>query len=144
MTVEIELGVGERVVIGRAVLINPDGATRLIVEGDAPVLREADLISPEEADSPAKRMYLAVQTLYLTRDPARFQSEFMRSTKELIQENPHASPLVANISKEILIGSFYKALAAARALVVQSGDSSPHAKRSASLCADRSGHGQSA
>ena len=60
MALKIELKPGERIIIGECVVTNADQRTRLVVDGSAPILREKDIMTAERADTPAKRIYLAV------------------------------------------------------------------------------------
>ncbi len=69
MALRIELKPGERILIGESVLINSDQRATFLIEGSAPILREKDIVTPEQADTPAKRIYLAVQLMYTSRDP---------------------------------------------------------------------------
>ncbi len=47
----------------------PINARRLLIEGDTPILREKDILTGETANTPAKRIYLSVQLMYLSKDP---------------------------------------------------------------------------
>ena len=60
MALKVELKPGERIFIGECVITNDDQRTRLLIDGTAPVLREKDIMTAERADTPAKRIYLAV------------------------------------------------------------------------------------
>src|SRR5205814_1697458 len=64
MALKVELKPGERILIGDCVVTNADQRTRLLIDGSAPILREKDILTAERADSPAKRIYLAVQLMY--------------------------------------------------------------------------------
>ena len=68
MALKVELKPGERIFIGECVVTNDDQRTRLLINGAAPVLREKDIMTLERADTPAKRIYLAVQLMYTSRD----------------------------------------------------------------------------
>ena len=57
----IELKPFERIVIGDAVLINSGTRTSFMIDGDAPILREKHTVTPENANTPAKRLYLCVR-----------------------------------------------------------------------------------
>ena len=67
MALKVELKPGERVIIGDCVVTNADQRTRLIIEGETPILREKDILTAETANTPAKRIYLAVQLMYLSK-----------------------------------------------------------------------------
>ena len=71
MPLKVELKPGERILIGDCVITNADQRTRLIIEGEAPILRERDILNFKTADTPAKRIYLAVQLMYTSRDAPR-------------------------------------------------------------------------
>ena len=65
MSLKVELKPGERLIIGSCVITNSDQRTRLTIDGRLPILREKDILKPEQADSTAKLIYLAVQLMYL-------------------------------------------------------------------------------
>src|SRR5271169_2913515 len=69
MSLKVELKPGERILVGDCVITNTNQRTRLLIDGQAPVLREKDILTAKSADTPAKRIYLAVQLMYTTRDP---------------------------------------------------------------------------
>ena len=117
MALKVELKPGERIILGECVVTNDDQRTRLLIEGDVPILREKDILTPATADTPAKRIYLAVQLMYLARDPLKLRNEYLSLIKEFLQAAPSATPLVEQINKEILTGALYKGLKAARGLV---------------------------
>src|SRR5690606_24725730 len=68
MTLKVELKPGERIVVGRSLITNGSSRSRLIIEGEEPVLRERDILTPETANTPARRIYLTVQLMYLRGD----------------------------------------------------------------------------
>ncbi len=55
---------GERMIIGEFVITNADQRTSLLIDGSGPVLREKAIMTAERADTPAKRISFAVQTMY--------------------------------------------------------------------------------
>lgn len=117
MALKVELKPGERIIIGRSLITNDNQRTRLYIEGDAPILREKDILTPETADSPAKRLYLCIQLMYLSEDVGKFQAEFASLSKDFVQAAPSATPIIATISNLILSGSLYKAMREARNLI---------------------------
>jgi flagellar biosynthesis regulator FlbT len=68
MALKIELKPGERVIVGECAMTNCGQRARILVEGASPILREKDILTPATADTPAKRIYLAVQLMYMSRD----------------------------------------------------------------------------
>ncbi|MGB8093564.1 MAG: flagellar biosynthesis repressor FlbT [Pseudolabrys sp.] len=53
----------------QTLVTNGPHRNRLFVEGDAPLLREKGIIKEKQANTPAKRIYLALQLMYTARDP---------------------------------------------------------------------------
>jgi flagellar biosynthesis repressor protein FlbT len=117
MSLKLELKAGERFLVGDCLLVNVGGRARLSIEGDAPVLRERDMLRPDRANSAAKRLYVAVQSMYLTREPERFRAEYLRLSREIAAADPAAGALVATIEHLVAIGQLYKAMREAQHLV---------------------------
>src|SRR5207249_11443684 len=69
MALKVELKPGEHIILGDCVVTNADQRTRLVIERAAPILREKDILTRDRADTPAKRIYLAVQLMYTSLDP---------------------------------------------------------------------------
>ena len=69
MALKVELKPGEKIIVGECTLTNCGQRTRILVEGSMPILREKDILTAATADTPAKRIYLAVQLMYTSRDP---------------------------------------------------------------------------
>ena len=69
MALKVELKRGERIIVGECVITNSDQRTRLLIDGQVPILREKDILTPETADTPAKLIYLAVQLMYTAKSP---------------------------------------------------------------------------
>ena len=117
MSLKVELKPHERIIIGSCVITNSDQRTRLFIEGKAPVLREKDILTPATADSPAKRIYLAVQLMYLEDNIDTLRGEYFALVNDIVSAAPSCIPIVDQINNDILTGSLYKALKAAKRLV---------------------------
>jgi flagellar protein FlbT len=117
MALRIELKPGERILIGESVLVNGDQRTTFLVEGQAPILREKDILTPELADTPAKRIYLAVQLMYTSRDARAHHDVYFALVRDIVQAAPSTFPYVETINNRILTGDLYKALKEARNLI---------------------------
>ncbi|WP_181702310.1 flagellar biosynthesis repressor FlbT [Chthonobacter albigriseus] len=117
MALKVELKPGERIIIGESVITNDNQRTRLFIEGSAPILREKDILTAKTANTPAKRIYLCVQLMYLSQDVAKFQKEYFEFVKDIIEAAPSTLDIVSTISNYILSDSLYKALKEARALI---------------------------
>lgn len=117
MALVIDLKPGERILIGTAVITNDSQRTRLHIAGDAPILREKDVMQEEQADTPCKKIYFLIQCMYLARNPRMYHERYFA----MIQEIQHAAPSTAvyfmKINDKIMDGSYYKALKEARELI---------------------------
>jgi flagellar protein FlbT len=117
MALRIELKPGERILIGESVLVNGEQRASFLVEGQAPILREKDILTPEQADTPAKRIYLAVQLMYTSRDARAHHDVYFALVRDIVQAAPSTFPYVETINNRILTGDLYKALKEARNLI---------------------------
>ena len=102
MALKVELKPGERIFIGECVITNDDQRTRLLIEGAAPVLREKDIMTPQLADTPAKRIYLAVQLMYTSRDPRDHHEVYFALMRDIVQAAPSTWPHIESINNHIL------------------------------------------
>ena len=117
MALKVELKPGERLIVGDCVITNSDQRTRLLIEGSAPILREKDIMTESRADTPAKRIYLAVQLMYTARNPTSYHELYFRLVREITQAAPSMWPLIESINNQILTGELYKALREVKKLI---------------------------
>ena len=142
MALKVELKPGERIILGECVVTNHDQRTKLYIEGNVPILREKDILTKEAADTPAKRIYLAVQLMYLSKSTAQHQDLYFLLVKDILEAAPSMAPWIERINNKILTGSLYKAMKEARSLIEYKQELIDHA-RGAGLQQSREGHGQS-
>ncbi|GIK79220.1 MAG: flagellar biosynthesis repressor FlbT [Pseudorhodoplanes sp.] len=133
MSLKVELKPGERILIGDCVITNGDQRTRFLVDGMAPILREKDIMTAERANTPARRIYLAIQLMYISRDPTSHHDLYFTLMRELVQAAPSAWKHIANINNQILTGDLYKALKSAKKLIDYEQELLENAKRSKSV-----------
>lgn len=117
MSLKVELKPNERLIVGNCVITNSDQRTRLFIDGRAPVLREKDILSPATANTPAKRIYLAVQLMYLDDSIETLHREYFALVTDLVRAAPSTTQIIDEINNEILTGQLYKALRAAKKLI---------------------------
>jgi flagellar protein FlbT len=119
MPLKLSLKPGEKFVLNGAVLTNGDKRTSLVIQNRACVLREKDILQPEDADTPARRIYLAIMVMYL--DGAASSEPYnefaLRMTEFMGAINtPAILTTCVEISRDVAQGNFYKALIACRKL----------------------------
>lgn len=117
MALKVELKPGEKLLVGNCIITNSDQRTRLFIEGRAPILREKDILTAESANTPAKRIYLAVQLMYIEEDIDKTRETFFALVNDFIAAAPSSVEIVNQINNEILTGQLYKALKASQRLV---------------------------
>ncbi|HEY4165988.1 MAG TPA: flagellar biosynthesis repressor FlbT [Reyranella sp.] len=117
MSLKVELKPHERLIVGNCVITNSEQRTRLFIDGKAPILREKDILTPATATSPAKRIYLAVQLMYLEDNIETLRLDYFSLVNDIVTAAPSTIPIVDEINNDILTGSLYKALKAAKRLI---------------------------
>ena len=144
MGLKVELKPGERFILGECLVTNGDQRTRLLIEGQAPILREKDIMTPEQADTPAKRIYLCVQLMYTARDPSLHHTTYFALMRDLVQAAPSSWPHMQDIGNHIIVGQMYKALKSAKTLIAYEKELLDNAKPNTRLRRDRESDRKSA
>lgn len=126
MALKVELKPFERIVIGGSLITNSDTRTRFMIEGDAPILREKDILMADAANTPVKRLYLCVQMMYLENNIPKYQDLYMGFVKDLLEAVPSFRPSIETASKLILSGSLYGSLKELRALIKREEELTKH------------------
>lgn len=117
MALKIELRPGERIIIGSSVITNGDNRARLFVDGEAPILREKDILTGETANTPAKRIYLCLQLMYLGQDLTQHKETYFELINDFLAAAPSSLTIIDRINSKILTNSLYSALKEAKALI---------------------------
>lgn len=65
MPLKLSLKPGEAVIVNGAVLRNGDRRGTMLLANQARVLREKDILRPEQVETPSERAYFAIMQLYL-------------------------------------------------------------------------------
>lgn len=130
MSLKVELKPGERLIIGNSVITNSDQRTRLFIDGDAPVLREKDIMTVEQADTPAKHVYLAIQFIYTEANPKADTSSFEELLADFARAVPSSKHIADEITNWILTKNFYKALKSTQQLIAYEREIFDNAKSS--------------
>lgn len=113
MPLKLSLKPGEKFVLNGAVLANGDKRTSLIIQNKACVLREKDIMQPEDANTPARRIYFPIMMMYL--DPSadeHYYNDFALRMTEFMGaiRNRTALAQCVEISRDVMGGNYYRAL----------------------------------
>ena len=115
MPLKLDLRPHEKLFLGGAVLVNGDNRAQLAVLNDVPVLREKDILKDEDANTPCKRIYLAVQMMYMdTPNLARYHQYYWDKVRAVIDAAPSTSELIDKLSVAVLDCQYYQSLKFAR------------------------------
>src|SRR5262245_8291887 len=117
MPLKVELKAGERFILGDCLITNSAQRIQLLIDGDAPILREKDIMTADQANTPAKRIYFAIQLMYTARDPIPYHETYFDLMRDLLQAAPSTWPHIVAINNHILASKMYKALKSAQALI---------------------------
>lgn len=113
MPLKLSLKPGEKFVLNGAVIANGDKRATLVVQNQAAILREKEILQAEEATTPARRVYFPIMMMYL--DPGNFDTyydEFALRMTEFMQaiSSPEVLTICVLISKEVMRAEHYRAL----------------------------------
>lgn len=117
MALIIDLKPGEKILVGTAVITNDSQRTRLHIAGDAPILREKDIMKEDQADTPCKKIYFLVQCMYISPKPEEYFEKYFSQIREIQAAAPSTTLFFATINDKILSGSYYQAMKASRELI---------------------------
>lgn len=120
MPLKLSLKPGETFILNGAVVRNGDRRSVMLLENQARILREKDIMQPEDANTPARRAYFAIMQMYLsgeTEGPAYDRT--MRSLADLlaVTQMPDERKALAEVSELIAAGNLYKGLTKCRKFV---------------------------
>ena len=118
MALKIALKPHERIVIAGAVISNGEKRSDLIIENQVPILREKDLMSEAEADTPCRRIYFVIQMMYFDLENIKeHHKTYWRLVDEVVSAAPSMSVFVDRISECLVSSNYYQALRRARELI---------------------------
>lgn len=120
MTLRISLKDGEKMIVNGAVM-QAVGRTDLIVENKVSLLRGREVMAPEEANTPARRLYFACMLAYIGGEEGRAaqQNRIVELLGDLIAalEAEDARAICSGIARLLATGDYYRALTECRALI---------------------------
>jgi flagellar protein FlbT len=118
MPLKITLKPRERLILGGAVLRNGAVASNLLVENEVPILRERDILSEPQANSPCRRIYFAIQLMYVDeQNLAVHHALYYMLVRDLLAAAPSTARFVNEINKLVVERKYYLALKTARQLI---------------------------
>jgi len=122
---KLEIKPNERIILGGCLVTNQGPRTRLLIKGTVPILREKDIMTAAQANSPAKRVYFAIQRMYTSSEREKHGALCSRMLREFLRASPNTRMLIERINNRILTGELYKALKETRKLIAHEKERSP-------------------
>lgn len=118
MGLKITLKPNERMIIGGAVVANGNGKSEFLVENNVPILREKDILSEHDADTPCKRIYFVIQLMYIDEKKlTEYHNTYWSLVRDVVAAAPSTLALIDQISEQILGSRYYQALKLAKQLI---------------------------
>tara|TARA_R110002110_G_scaffold166892_1_gene367772 strand:- start:205 stop:609 length:405 start_codon:yes stop_codon:yes gene_type:complete len=120
MALKLTLKPGEKFVINGAVIANGDRRATLVLHNKASILRERDILKADDVDTPSKRIYFAIMSMYLDEKVRpRFYEEFVVRMSEFmgVVTDPEALSTCVAVSQCVMDRQYYKGLTLCRKLL---------------------------
>lgn len=119
MALHITLRDGEKMILNGAV-VRAVGRMQLCLENNAAILRGRDVMTPQEANTPAKRLYFACMMAYIDPDHLdRHRDDILMLVRDLLDafQSLEARAICAAFAEKVATLQFYQALADCRWLI---------------------------
>jgi flagellar protein FlbT len=118
MVLKIRLRPRERMIIGGAVITNGNNNSDLVIGNNIPILREKDIMSEEDANTPCRRIYFVIQLMYIDdKNLVSHHNTYWKLVSDVVDAAPSTILFIDQISEHILNGQYYKALKVAHKLM---------------------------
>jgi len=142
MALKIALKPHERMILGGVAITNGHSRTDFVVENNAPILRQKEIMSEQDAYSPCRRIYLAIQLMYVdNQNLTTYHNLYWKLVRSLVKAAPSVLDLIDQISEHLLNNRYYQALKLTRRLIQYEEEAIQHVQKSTgSLQSHRQGN----
>ena len=118
MPLKLSLPRGEKLVVNGAVIKNDGPDVNLVFENQANIMRQKDIMTPDQVSSPARHIYMALQCAYMFDDRRDDHlKDFETLLGEFIEAAPSAGKIGDKMSKLVAEGDLYNALKECKKLI---------------------------
>lgn len=129
MALKIALKPKEKLIIGGGVITNGPVRSSFVIENSVPILRERNIMSLQEADSPCKRIYFTIQLMYIDEaNLADHHRTYWNLVKDVAAAAPSRKLLLQQISEDILSSRYYQAMKLTRKLIAYEQEAIDHVR----------------
>ncbi len=124
MPLKIQIKSGQQIIINGAVLENASPRTAsLLVKNEAAILRDKDILTSEDATTPASRVYYTLQCVYLfPEEKDKYLDHFADFIAAYLKAVPSSAEMVDAIRGLVDTGQYYSALKMTQELISQEGE----------------------
>jgi flagellar protein FlbT len=130
MALKITLRPHERMILGGTVITNGRSRSDFIVENNAPILRQKDIMSEQDAHSPCRRIYFVIQLMYVDeKNLTGYHNLYWELVRSLVKAAPSVLGLIDQISEHLLNSRYYQALKLARRLIQYEEEAIQHVRK---------------
>ena len=119
MALRFDLGPFDELHIGKCVLKNSHDRALFMVEGNTPILRAKDVLSPALAVSSLEKLYCCVQRMYLEEAHEELQGSYLALAAGSLKEDPTLYAELHAADQFITDRQYYKALKGLKKLIRQ-------------------------
>lgn len=118
MALKITLRPHEKMIVGGAVVTSGATKCNLLVENKVPILRQKNIMTEQDANSPCRRIYFSIQLMYIDEENLMSHyNTYWKLVQDIVNAVPSALGLIDQISEHILHNKFYQALKLAKKLI---------------------------
>ena len=118
MPLKISLKPGERIIVGGGVIRNDAAPARLVIENRVPVLRAKDILTADEARTPARKLYFLIQLMYVDEENlTAHYTAYWPLAHEVARKVEGAEPVVEQVNGHLFNREYYRALKCAARLI---------------------------
>ena len=122
MPLKLDFKAGEKLVINGAVVENVGSNAKLLVHNESAIIREKEVLSQAETNTPAARVYFALQCAYMFPRHEQHYLETFRGFLNDYVSAPSAKAIGDEIAKFVDEAKLYRALKAAQKLIRHEAD----------------------
>ena len=129
MPLKLTLKPNEKVLIGTSVIANGPSKTEFVVLNHVPVVRQKDIITEEDADTIAKKLYVTILNMYINPEKEKeFHGVYFLLMRQMIlmPMDPKAIDVMVEMSQRIIESDHYRALKLCRDLIKYEAEALEH------------------
>lgn len=123
MPLSIDFKAGDKIIINGAVIENLGSNSKLSVHNQAAILRGKEVLSAEDSNTPASRIYFSLQCAYIfPHNQGEYIQAYNKFLDEYVAACPSAAPIADKVRSLVDGGQLYRGLKEAQKLIQHEGE----------------------